>query len=87
MRSMAEGGVCLGAEATWLILNPGFHFHAMIYWFGKAGGGMVSVEEGVLDAWLMSYTAYTALWRTGTGMQSTVIHSVHKELELLRTEL
>lgn len=43
---MAEGGVCLGAEATWLTLNPGFHFHAVIYWFGKAGGGMMSEEEG-----------------------------------------
>lgn len=39
MRSMAEGGVCLGAEAMWLTLNLGLHFHAVICWFGKAAGG------------------------------------------------
>ena len=87
MLSMAEGGVCLGAEAMWPTLNPGFHFHAVICWFGKAAGGVVSAEEVVLPAWLMRYSAHKTLWRTGTGMQSTVIHSVHKEPELLRTEL
>ena len=47
----------------------------------------MSAEEVVLPAWLMRYSAHKTLWRTGTGIQPTVIHSVHKELELLRTEL
>lgn len=53
----------------------------------KGCSGVVSAEEVVLPAWLMRHGAHKTLWRTGTGMQSAAIHSVHKESELLRTEL
>lgn len=74
-----EGGVCLGVETTWPPLNPGLHFHAMVYWSGDAGGGAVSMGGGGLAAWLTSYTVHRALWATGTGMQFPL--SVREEQE------
>lgn len=76
MHAMAQGGACLSDEAMWLTVNAGLHFHVVIYWFGKAGGGAVSAEE---EVWLLGSQVILCIecfGGTGVGMQSTVTHTI-----------